>query len=184
MLSNLQKQMDEQRAEAARDREKAILQREAVTHLHNQLVADMEILRKSQSTNQRIEGSRTHSSPSNATRVTRTKSNRRRDRSLSLVTVSTPRTLGRTGSQKLLTWRISTRSSESRLRRQVNFFGRDGALRLNTFESPLFEEITSHRFSKKVVMPSFECYSGATVPIRHLRQYEDKMAVYSQMTYS
>ena len=29
------------------------------------------------------------------------------------------------------------------------------------------------------MMPSFECYSGATDPIQHLHQYQDKMAVHS-----
>ena len=65
MLSNLRKQMDEQRAEAACDREKATLEIEATTHLHNQLVAEIEIFRKLQSTQKpKDEGYRTPPSPS------------------------------------------------------------------------------------------------------------------------
>ena len=47
ILSDLQKQISEQRAEAARDREKAALEREVANGHHNQLAVEMEILRKS-----------------------------------------------------------------------------------------------------------------------------------------
>jgi len=50
---------------------------------------------------------------------------------------------------------------------------------LRTSDSQLSEDITSHRFPKKFIMPSFECYYMATDPIQHLRQYQDKMAVHS-----
>ena len=81
MLSDLQKQMDEQWAEAARDREKATLDREATTCLYNQPVAEIEIFRKLQSTrNQKIEGSHTPlSSPPSTTLATHTKRNQRHD---------------------------------------------------------------------------------------------------------
>ena len=36
-----------------------------------------------------------------------------------------------------------------------------------------------HRFPRKFVMLNFKCYSRATDPIHHLRQYQDKMAVHS-----
>ena len=45
--------------------------------------------------------------------------------------------------------------------------------------SSLSKEITSHCFLKKFVIPSFECYSGATDSIQYLRQYQDKMTVHS-----
>ena len=50
---------------------------------------------------------------------------------------------------------------------------------LSTFESPLSEDVTSHHLLKKFVMSSFECYSGATDPIQHLCQYQDKIAIHS-----
>ena len=50
---------------------------------------------------------------------------------------------------------------------------------LAILNSPLSEEISSHHFRKKFMMPSFEHYSGATNPIQHLRQYQDKMVVHS-----
>ena len=63
--------------------------------------------------------------------------------------------------------------------KQVNNFERKWILWLRTSDSPLSEKITSHRFPKKFIMPNFKCYSGVTDPIQHLRQYQDKMAVYS-----
>ena len=50
---------------------------------------------------------------------------------------------------------------------------------LNILSSPLSEGITSRRFPKKFVMPSFEYNSRATDLIQHLRQYQDKMVVLS-----
>jgi len=56
MLSGLQKQMDEQWADAAHDREKATFEREVTPCLHNQMIVEIKMLRKSQSTrNQMIE---------------------------------------------------------------------------------------------------------------------------------
>ena len=34
-------------------------------------------------------------------------------------------------------------------------------------------------FPKKFVMPTFDDYSGTSDPLLHLRQYQDKMAVYA-----
>jgi len=50
---------------------------------------------------------------------------------------------------------------------------------LSTCDSALSDEITSHRLLKKFAMPGFECYSEATDPIQHLRQYQDKIVVHS-----
>jgi len=47
---------------------------------------------------------------------------------------------------------------------------------LRTSASSLSREITSQRFPKKLVMLSFEYYSRATDPIKHLQLYQDKMA--------
>ena len=46
-------------------------------------------------------------------------------------------------------------------------------------DSPLSKEIIALRFPKKFVMPTFDHYSGTSDPLLHLRQYQDKMAVYS-----
>ena len=50
---------------------------------------------------------------------------------------------------------------------------------MKTFNSPLSEEITTYRFSKKFAMSSFECYSKAIDPNQYLRQYQDKIVVHS-----
>jgi len=45
--------------------------------------------------------------------------------------------------------------------------------------SPILEEIMSHRFSKKFVILSLNCYTGVTDPIQYVRAYQVKMAVHS-----
>jgi len=45
--------------------------------------------------------------------------------------------------------------------------------------SPLSRKIMTIRFPKKFVMLSFDHYSGTSDPLLHLRQYQDKMAVYA-----
>jgi len=44
MLTSLQKQMDEKRAEANHERKKAVLKRHAATYIHNQLITQIEML--------------------------------------------------------------------------------------------------------------------------------------------
>jgi len=85
VLSSLQKQLDEQREEAAHEREKAALKRDAVVCAHNQLFVQIETRRRSQpSRNLRIEGSRTPPSPLPCSiRATHTESNHRHVRKLS-----------------------------------------------------------------------------------------------------
>ena len=136
-----------------------------------QLVAQIKTLRRSQSTrNQSIKGSHTPlSPPPNTIRAASIESNRRHDRLLSPSGSQQSENSGLHKTPKAPVWRTSRRSSGSRLRKQVNFSERRQSLR--TFNSPLSEEITSHRFPRKFVMPSFECYSGATDPIQYLRQY-------------
>ena len=50
---------------------------------------------------------------------------------------------------------------------------------LRPSDSPLSNEITILRFSKKFVMSTFNHYSRTSYPLLHLRQYQDKMAVYT-----
>ena len=50
---------------------------------------------------------------------------------------------------------------------------------MSTCDSALSDEITSHRLLKKFGLPGFECYSEATDPIQHLRQYQNKIMVHS-----
>ena len=51
--------------------------------------------------------------------------------------------------------------------------------RLRPTDSQLSREITTLCFLKKFVMSSFDHYSGTSDPLLHLRQYQDKMAVYA-----
>ena len=53
---------------------------------------------------------------------------------------------------------------------------------LRPSDSPLSGEITTLRFPKNV-MPTFNHYSGTSDPILHLRQYEDKTAIYAYATF-
>jgi len=46
-------------------------------------------------------------------------------------------------------------------------------------DSSLSRKITMLRFPKKFVMPTFDDYSRTSDPLLHLRQYQDKMAVYT-----
>jgi len=43
----------------------------------------------------------------------------------------------------------------------------------------MLKEIITLRFPKKFVMPTFDYYSGTFDLFLHLRQYQDKMAVYA-----
>jgi len=56
--------------------------------------------------------------------------------------------------------------------------GSQGSFALRIFNSPLSEEITSHRFLKKFVIPSFKCYTRVTDPVQHIQAYQLKMAVH------
>jgi len=51
--------------------------------------------------------------------------------------------------------------------------------RLRLTDSLLSKEITTLRFPKKFMMPSFDHYSGTSDPLLHLRQYQDKMAIHA-----
>ena len=182
MLASLQKQMEEQRAKANREREKAALERDATACVHNQLITQIEILRKSQSTrNQRAEGSRTPPSPPGTARATRTESSWRRNRTHSPSdnqhsensgSYKAPKVSCIEGIEEIIRKRIEDASQH--FRKEAEPCG------LRTFDSLLSEEITSHRFLKKFVMPSFECYAGAIDPIQHLCQYQDNMVVHFQ----
>ena len=46
-------------------------------------------------------------------------------------------------------------------------------------DSPLSRDITTLRFPKKFVMSSFDHNLGTSDPLIHLRQYQDKMALYA-----
>ena len=50
---------------------------------------------------------------------------------------------------------------------------------LKPSDSPLSGEITTLYFLKKFVMLTFDHYSKTSNPLLHLRQYQDKMAVYA-----
>ena len=57
--------------------------------------------------------------------------------------------------------------------------GGPGRSILRIFDYPLSEEITSHWFPKKFVIPNFDCCTGVTDPVKHLRVYQVKMTVHS-----
>ena len=46
--------------------------------------------------------------------------------------------------------------------------------------SPLSGNILEYEFSKTFIVPTFDCYSNQSDPIQHLRQYQDKMVIYSR----
>jgi len=50
---------------------------------------------------------------------------------------------------------------------------------LRPTDSPLSREITTLRFLKKIIMPSFNDYSRTPDLLLHLRQYQNKMVVYA-----
>ena len=54
---------------------------------------------------------------------------------------------------------------------------------IRIFDSLLSEKIMSYKFSKKFEIPNFECYTGVTDPVQHLRTYEVKMVVHSHNDY-
>ena len=95
------------------------------------------------------------------------------------VAVSIPRTLDRPRSRRLPEWKIEE-IVRTQVKRASQLYQKETEpYRLGILNSVLYEEITSRRFPRKLVMSSFDCYSGATYPIQHLRQYQDKMAVHS-----
>ena len=50
---------------------------------------------------------------------------------------------------------------------------------LRMCDSSLLEEIISHCFLKKFVISSFDCYTGVTDLVQHLRAYQVKMVIHS-----
>ena len=112
------------------------------------------------------EGSRAPLSPTLSIGTARPESKQKRDKSLSL---SGSQHSENSGSRKVLK-APQEEDIEEIVRKQVE---KASQLRqketepygFNIFNSPLFKEITFHRFAKKFVMSSFECYSGATDPI-------------------
>ena len=57
--------------------------------------------------------------------------------------------------------------------------GRPGSSILSISDSPFSEEIMSHWFSKKSVVPSFDCNTRVIDPIQHLRADQVKTVVHS-----
>ena len=54
-----------------------------------------------------------------------------------------------------------------------------GSSILQISDSPLLEEIMPHRFLKKFVIPSFDCYTRETDHAQLLQAYQVKMVVHS-----
>ena len=54
-----------------------------------------------------------------------------------------------------------------------------GSSILRISDSPLLDKITSHRFSKKFVIPSFDCYTRVINLVHHIRAYQVKIVVHS-----
>jgi len=57
--------------------------------------------------------------------------------------------------------------------------GGPGSFILRISDSPPLEEITSHQFPKKFVITIFDCHTGVTDLVQHLRTYLVKITVHS-----
>ena len=140
--------------------------------LHNQLVAEIETLCKLQSTrNQRTEGLPLLRICHQALLELPNREQSKVHKSLSLSDIQHSE-----NSELHRAPKAPREDIEEIVRKRIKeanqHFRKEGKpCGLRTFDSSLSEEITSHRFPKKFVMPSFECYSGATDSIQHLCQY-------------
>ena len=112
MLTLLQKQLNEQEAEVIREREKASLERDTDTRVHNQLLTQIEILERAKMRSSDVEES--HPSPLRTIDTAYMEDSRRRHRFASHFVRNIPMRASLLSPRKCLASRISWRWSGSR----------------------------------------------------------------------
>ena len=155
MLARLQKRLDAQEPEGACECEKVAIERDATTCVHNQLLAQIETLRRAQMRGSNAKESRTHLSQPRAVKTACIGSNRRRRRSAypchkELSDESEPYKPMKTPRTEDLMEMVRKRIKEDTP--QPHSGPGSSIMRISGFS--LSEEITSYRFTKKFVIPS------------------------------
>jgi len=98
-------------------------------------------------------------------------------------------------------FRPRTRDQHDHSRRKVEFFrvqdldelvhkrveevrmphhGKLKTIAANAYNSPFSKGILGCEFLKKFMILTFDCYSRQSNPVQHLRQYQDKMVIYTR----
>ena len=179
MLFNL-KEMEDQQAEMIQLYETAALEKGAAARIQTRLLKQVDALRKSQSSRS-VEGRvRTPHHPKHNQESAHSIDNSKRDRSETLDDDERSEDSGRPQSPKFPHIKDITNLVQKRLNQTGKQFSKEMECSgLRPSDSPLSNEITIFCFSRNFVMPTFDHYSGTFDPLLHLRQFQNKMAVYT-----